>query len=236
MHVVCRVEAQFPFLFGGTFIEGPPVASVKFKPCDFPSFSEGLSLRAKNHLTSKDTVCNFPSFSEGLSLRDQNIYRGSLKWKEFPFLFGGTFIEGAMPCHDLEEGNDFPSFSEGLSLRDYGGDLIHAVQNHFPSFSEGLSLREVHTHHDSPRGPEFPFLFGGTFIEGPQNSTSPSTTSIFPFLFGGTFIEGSVNAAADKAGTFNFPSFSEGLSLRDAGEALPEPTRRISLPFRRDFH
>ena len=33
-----------------------------------------------------------------------------------------------------------------------------------------------------------------------------------------------------------FPSFSEGLSLRDAGEALPEPTRRISLPFRRDFH
>ena len=212
MHVVCRVEAQFPFLFGGTFIEGPPVASVKFKPCDFPSFSEGLSLRAKNHLTSKDTVCNFPSFSEGLSLRDENIYRGSLKWKEFPFLFGGTFIEGAMPCHDLEEGNDFPSFSEGLSLR------------------------EVHTHHDSPRGPEFPFLFGGTFIEGPQNSTSPSTTSIFPFLFGGTFIEGSVNAAADKAGTFNFPSFSEGLSLRDAGEALPEPTRRISLPFRRDFH
>ena len=36
---------------------------------------------------------NFPSFSEGLSLRDPespyNLYDA-----EFPFLFGGTFIEG----------------------------------------------------------------------------------------------------------------------------------------------
>ena len=82
----------------------------------------------------------------------------------------------------------------------------------------------------------FPFLFGGTFIEGGEALEDADALAEFPFLFGGTFIEGSVNAAADKAGTFNFPSFSEGLSLRDAGEALPEPTRRISLPFRRDFH
>ena len=36
----------------------------------------------------------------------------------------------------------------------------------------------------------FPFLFGGTFIEGDQLETSPFLGKLFPFLFGGTFIEG----------------------------------------------
>ena len=37
---------------------------------------------------------NFPSFSEGLSLRDikQPLYE--FRFHRFPFLFGGTFIEG----------------------------------------------------------------------------------------------------------------------------------------------
>ena len=58
---------------------------------------------------------------------------------------------------------------------------------------------------------------------------------LFPFLFGGTFIEGT-DPAAMKITMRNFPSFSEGLSLRvKSGEAeyLVTP---ISLPFRRDFH
>ena len=38
----------------------------------------------------------------------------------------------------------------------------------------------------------FPFLFGGTFIEGPKNTPKSTETSGFPFLFGGTFIEGNV--------------------------------------------
>ena len=38
----------------------------------------------------------------------------------------------------------------------------------------------------------FPFLFGGTFIEGTIGSHKGGTGKSFPFLFGGTFIEGNV--------------------------------------------
>ena len=61
----------FPFLFGGTFIEGQILSS----------FWEG-------------TVGDFPSFSEGLSLRDQRRDLALSILSAFPFLFGGTFIEG----------------------------------------------------------------------------------------------------------------------------------------------
>ena len=58
----------------------------------------------------------------------------------------------------------------------------------------------------------FPFLFGGTFIEGNTQPVSPREAAEFPFLFGGTFIEGS--------------------------QAHENSSRElmISLPFRRDFH
>ena len=36
----------------------------------------------------------FPSFSEGLSLRVGGGGTGGTDGKQFPFLFGGTFIEG----------------------------------------------------------------------------------------------------------------------------------------------
>ena len=40
-------------------------------------------------------TAHFPSFSEGLSLRGQEEDNLSVRVKaEFPFLFGGTFIEG----------------------------------------------------------------------------------------------------------------------------------------------
>ena len=38
--------------------------------------------------------------------------------------------------------------------------------SYFPSFSEGLSLRGALGGNGSPTAPAFPFLFGGTFIEG----------------------------------------------------------------------
>ena len=38
---------------------------------------------------------------------------------------------------------------------------------------------------------KFPFLFGGTFIEGDNEVTNALVGVVFPFLFGGTFIEGS---------------------------------------------
>ena len=59
---------------------------------------------------------------------------------------------------------------------------------------------------------EFPFLFGGTFIEAYLGENPTAGSSTFPFLFGGTFIE-----AWDTAGWC---------------QANPS----ISLPFRRDFH
>ena len=58
----------------------------------------------------------------------------------------------------------------------------------------------------------------------------------FPFLFGGTFIEGSGQDFV-KNGDLYFPSFSEGLSLREEeGTHRHEEQNQISLPFRRDFH
>ena len=61
---------------------------------------------------------------------------------------------------------------------------------HFPSFSEGLSLRESGTLGAIlPVGRGFPFLFGGTFIEGHVQHRVPTPGTGFPFLFGGTFIE-----------------------------------------------
>ena len=103
----------------------------------------------------------------------------------------------------------------------------------------------------------FPFLFGGTFIEGlwlhwrqmtrnfpsfseglslrvAGDAKSPQPSPPFPFLFGGTFIEGNLDFFLVLIYT-DFPSFSEGLSLRV--QYGPEPVQRqISLPFRRDFH
>ena len=38
-------DLQFPFLFGGTFIEAGASGMVGLALLDFPSFSEGLSLR-----------------------------------------------------------------------------------------------------------------------------------------------------------------------------------------------
>ena len=86
---------QFPFLFGGTFIEALTAGSYVDGHGDFPSFSEGLSLR-RNHLI-----------------------RGAAAHARFPFLFGGTFIE-AQSVRFLDRSSlHFPSFSEGLSLRQY---------------------------------------------------------------------------------------------------------------------
>ena len=60
----------------------------------------------------------------------------------------------------------------------------------------------------------FPFLFGGTFIEGAENFKELEAVVEFPFLFGGTFIEGPVYMDPGANAEDDFPSFSEGLSLR----------------------
>ena len=86
-------------------------------------------------------------------------------------------------------------------------------------------------------GRRFPFLFGGTFIEGGFTVPSRPGGFEFPFLFGGTFIEGSWHLHGRKRPDRDFPSFSEGLSLRVRGIfTVGNVQIAISLPFRRDFH
>ena len=108
--------------------------------------------------------------------------------------------------------------------------------SYFPSFSEGLSLRETFWLVYYWLRQKFPFLFGGTFIEGFRCYTTQPLGLQFPFLFGGTFIEGP-KIQAPKTPVSHFPSFSEGLSLRaHRSPFIAPPAGLISLPFRRDFH
>ena len=68
---------------------------------------------------SGSRAADFPSFSEGLSLRGSQRQALARLCRTFPFLFGGTFIEGESSTDSRgAERLDFPSFSEGLSLRD----------------------------------------------------------------------------------------------------------------------
>ena len=61
--------------------------------------------------------------------------------------------------------------------------LLCGPSEYFPSFSEGLSLRGFLELLEPAARKEFPFLFGGTFIEGPATqSVPPSVTKIsLPF-------------------------------------------------------
>ena len=108
----------------------------------------------------------------------------------FPFLFGGTFIE----AHKKQVEDVIEILFPFL----FGGTFIEAM------------LRTAR----SPSHYRFPFLFGGTFIEANGSPTIwPSGSTAFPFLFGGTFIEALRNFSPVDVSPY-FPSFSEGLSLR----------------------
>ena len=99
-------------------------------------------MRADSAIARGIVPRHFPSFSEGLSLRGRPA-RG--RWihpaPEFPFLFGGTFIEGVFNGTATYKFAHFPSCSEGLSLRAVSYRRFQQVTDYFPSFSEGLSLR-----------------------------------------------------------------------------------------------
>ena len=157
----------------------------------------------------------FPFLFGGTFIEGENLGDMDAEITRFPFLFGGTFIEG--PIHRVAQvrfGGAFPFL--------FGGTFIEGEAG-------GLGGEEEMV---------FPFLFGGTFIEGPtqRRHLAPPLARRFPFLFGGTFIEG--GEKVEKCFFFaHFPSFSEGLSLRAlyrvGGLAA---LGGISLPFRRDFH
>ena len=73
----------------------------------------------------------------------------------------------------LVSGSYFPSFSEGLSLRRLTCMCPHRAISNFPSFSEGLSLRLAQRFGDRPYRLQFPFLFGGAFIEARRARRTP---------------------------------------------------------------
>ena len=158
-------------------------------------------------------IYNFPSFSEGLSLRVAVLRMVWVAPRRFPFLFGGTFIEG-LSVHHLLRGEqlNFPSFSEGLSLRAHGLGGRRPPRRNFPSCSEGLSLRVRFAEHALTSQRRFPFLLGRAFIEA-------------------------VDEECDSAEDRHFPSFWEGLSLRHSNRR-PELQLRfgISLPSGKGFH
>ena len=136
---------------------------------------------------------------------------------EFPFLFGGTFIEGIEWGFITQSGRwDFPSFSEGLSLRERDGRWLVSKVDSFPFLFGGTFIEGALILASCQDAPEFPFLFGGTFIEGCSIWSETKDGVTFPFLFGGTFIEGACFSGLGAAAVMNFPSFSEGLSLRVA--------------------
>ena len=129
----------------------------------------------------------------------------------------------------------FPSFSEGLSLRASRRLSPARLDRTFPFLFGGTFIEGVASSHSHTEGLKFPFLFGGTFIEGGTKLMRCTFRTEFPFLFGGTFIEGTLSAPSNGV-LMHFPSFSEGLSLRGDQHHPDRVQVLISLPFRRDFH
>ena len=151
---ICLRLTRFPFLFGGTFIEGNFVYQHIMCPANyFPSFSEGLSLRAM-----------IPRHLKALSAAG------------FPFLFGGTFIEG-LGCAGVAAEVDFcnfPSVSEGLSLRPPSvAGTRGGVQ--FPLLSGGTFIEATERHWQRPPSSRFPFLLGRAFIEAFESAPPDRT-------------------------------------------------------------
>ena len=67
----------------------------------------------------------------------------------------------------------------------YGLDAVDVAD--FPSFSEGLSLRASGKKNTPRKRSKFPFLFGGTFIEGTAAATSSGPCFLISLPFGRDF-------------------------------------------------
>ena len=88
-----------------------------------------------------------------------------------------------------------------------------------------------------PRIRPFPFLFGGTFIEAVTLLLVPTAVLNFPSFSEGLSLRAWAVSPSIRSVALDFPSFSEGLSLRESLCSLTLPAQgAISLPFRRDFH
>ena len=77
-------------------------------------------------------MADFPSFSEGLSLRLEPDQFNLVFNAVFPFLFGRAFIEASTARFTLSSEAYFPSFSEGLSLRLSQHPITGTADKEFP--------------------------------------------------------------------------------------------------------
>ena len=84
---------------------------------DFPSFSEGLSLRLGDAVEELARLVLFPFLFGGAFIEAAPHRCGAFFLCTFPFLFGGAFIEAKHTTRAAAGWMHFPSFSEGLSLR-----------------------------------------------------------------------------------------------------------------------
>ena len=135
---------KFPFLFGGTFIEATRERACNVHRGQFPFLFGGTFIEASYVAWKLNEQADFPSFSEGLSLRRNGANSLTPVENPFPFLFGGTFIEARSNVTVNAFTSDFPSFSEGLSLRRLDELFRFKNEEEFPflfggAFIEGLS-------------------------------------------------------------------------------------------------
>ena len=188
----------------------------------FPSFSEGLSLRAKNVQSTRTTPARFPFLFGGTFIEGHRPNPHSRLLQRFPFLFGGTFIEGRTISPYRAILREFPFLFGGTFIEgSHKPGCFQSSDHYFPSFSEGLSLRAGRTNIRRRRTSNFPSFSEGLSLRVPRLRSRPRRVCPFPFLFGGTFIEGRWNLLSGLA-LEHFPSFSEGLSLRACSLGLRE--------------
>ena len=181
---------------------------------DFPSFSEGLSLRVPRSGGMSECLSYFPSFSEGLSLRAHSTRAGRVKHFTFPFLFGRAFIEARKPAGSQLSGQ-FP-FLLGRAFIEARRSAIISLSAtaNFPFFLEGLSLRLDRVAVIVRQRRDFPSFFGRGFIEARLCMPPWQPTSSFPSFWEGLSLRPTVPRPGRSVSAPDFPSFSGGLSLR----------------------
>ena len=172
---------------------------------NFPSFSEGLSLRVRfaehaltsqrrfpfllgrafieanpPHLALQNPPPYFPSFWEGLSLRRRRTSRVPYRCRGFPFLLGRAFIEAQLTwVFGAWIFGDFPSFWEGLSLRRYSRSSVFNLRA-FPCLFDGAFIEDSRRRREHRAGSGFPYNFGGTFIEAHRQMVHINANNDFP--------------------------------------------------------
>ena len=129
---------------------------------------------------------DFPSFSEGLSLRHSGNRVRRFYLARFPFLFGRAFIEASPLAPTTGNPIHFPSFWVGLSLRRHAGLHVYFVAAGFPFLFGGAFIKALRRAHPCLRGKHliFPYSFVGTFPDvSPLRSWTHHSPGTELFLF-----------------------------------------------------